>query len=259
MNFTTYGAWPPVTFLTGPTQSFRGQCINKSLFKFIVILLCKTYSTTLRKHPVTSSYTLQLININIYKEKGPSTESLCRSRQKVTAVTWPLVTYFTVVGVDIYPARVMCPWAWQRSKSPWSLALTVTDNQSEGRWAGIYPARAMCPWAWQCSKKTLELSSHRDRQPEWGASGWTLSRQSDVSLGLAMLEKPLELSFHRDRQPERGASGVMRFWACQRSKKPLELSSHRDWQPERGALGWNLPCQGDVSVGLATLEKAPGA
>ncbi len=53
--------------------------------------------------------------------------------------------------------------------------------------------------------------------------------------------------------------GVMRFWACQRSKKPLELSSHRDRQPERGALGWNLPRQGDVSLGLAKLEKAPGA
>ncbi len=65
----------------GPTQAFRGQCINKSLFKFIIVLLCKTYSTTLRKRPVTSSYTLQLININIYKEKGPSTESLYKSRQ----------------------------------------------------------------------------------------------------------------------------------------------------------------------------------
>ncbi len=57
VNFTTYGAWPPVTYLTyltGPTQAFRGQCINNSLFKFIIILLCKTYSTTLKKHPVTS-------------------------------------------------------------------------------------------------------------------------------------------------------------------------------------------------------------
>ncbi len=33
----------------GPTQAFRGQCINKSLFKFIVIYLCKTYSSTLRR------------------------------------------------------------------------------------------------------------------------------------------------------------------------------------------------------------------
>ncbi len=52
VNFTTYGAWPPVTYLTyltGPTQAFRGQCINKSLFKFIVIYLCKTYSSTLRR------------------------------------------------------------------------------------------------------------------------------------------------------------------------------------------------------------------
>ncbi len=39
----------------------------------------------------------------------------------------------------LHPARVMCPWAWQRSKSPWSLALIVTDNQSEGRRGGIYP------------------------------------------------------------------------------------------------------------------------
>ncbi len=81
MIYTTYGALPPVTFFTGPPQAFRGQCINKSLFKFIIILLCKTYSTTLRKHPVSSLYTLQLININIYSEKAPSTESLCRSRQ----------------------------------------------------------------------------------------------------------------------------------------------------------------------------------
>ncbi len=66
----------------------------------------------------------------------------------------------------LYPARVMCPWAWQRSKSPWSLALTLTDNQSEVRRGGLCPARVMCPWAWQCSEKTLELSSHRDRQPE---------------------------------------------------------------------------------------------
>ncbi len=37
----------------------------------------------------------------------------------------------------------MCPWAWQRSKSPWSLALIVTDNQSEGRRGGIYPVGVM--------------------------------------------------------------------------------------------------------------------
>ncbi len=66
----------------------------------------------------------------------------------------------------LHPARVMCPWAWQRSKSPWSLALIVTDNQSEGRRGGIYPVGVMRFWAWQRSKKPLELSSHRDRQPE---------------------------------------------------------------------------------------------
>ncbi len=66
----------------------------------------------------------------------------------------------------IYPVGVMRFWAWQRSKSPRSLALTVTDNQSEGRRGGLYPARVVCIWAWQRSKKPLELSSHRDRQPE---------------------------------------------------------------------------------------------
>ncbi len=49
----------------------------------------------------------------------------------------------------LYPARVVCIWAWQRSKSPWSLALIVTDNQSQGRRGGLYPARVMCPWAWK--------------------------------------------------------------------------------------------------------------
>ncbi len=108
----------------------------------------------------------------------------------------------------LYPARVICPWAWQRSKSPWSLALIVTDNQSEGRWGRLDPARVMRFWAWQRTKKPLQLSSHRDRQPERGALGWNLLYQGDVSLGLATLEKPLQLSSHRDRQPERGALGV---------------------------------------------------
>ncbi len=49
-------------------------------------------------------------------------------------------------------------WAWQRSKSPWSLALIVTDNQSEGRRGGLYPARVMCPWAWQRSKSPWSLA-----------------------------------------------------------------------------------------------------
>ncbi len=96
----------------------------------------------------------------------------------------------------------MCPWACQRSKSPWSLDLILTDNQSEGHRGGLYP------------------------------------RQSDVSLGLATLESPWSLALIvTDNQSEgrRGGIypvGVMRFWACQRSKKPLELSSHCDRQPE---------------------------
>ncbi len=57
----------------------------------------------------------------------------------------------------INPARVVCKWAWQRSKSPCSLALIVTDNHSEGRWGGINPARVVCKWAWQRSKSPCEL------------------------------------------------------------------------------------------------------
>ncbi len=65
----------------------------------------------------------------------------------------------------LYPARVVCVWAWQRSKSPWSLALTVTDNRVRGVGVDFTPP-GWCVWAWQRSKKPLELSSHRDRQPE---------------------------------------------------------------------------------------------
>ncbi len=167
----------------------------------------------------------------------------------------------------IYPARVMCIWAWQRSKRPWSLALILTDNQSEGCCAGIYPVGVMRFWACQRMKKPLQLSSHRDRQPEWGASGWTLPRQSHVSLGLATLEKTLELSSHCDRQPEWGVLGWNlprrgdAFLGLATLEKPpgLELSSHRDRQPERGVLCWNLPRRGDAFLGLSTHEKAPAA
>ncbi len=92
----------------------------------------------------------------------------------------------------------MCPWAWQRSKSPWSLALTVTDNQSEWRRGGIYPVGVMRFWAWQRSKSPWSLAlTVTDNQSE-GRRGGTLPCQSDVSLGLATLEKPQELSSHPD-------------------------------------------------------------
>ncbi len=158
---------------------------------------------------------------------------------------------------------VMRFWAWQRSKSPWSLALIVTDNQSEGRRGGLYPARVMS-LGLAMLEKPMELSSHPDRQPEWGASGWTLPSQGGVSLGLATLEKPLELSSHRDRQPEWGASG----WTLPRQsdvslglatlKKPLELSSHRDRQPEWGASGWKYPV-GVISFWACQRSKKRGA
>ncbi len=82
----------------------------------------------------------------------------------------------------------------------------------------------MCPWAWQRSKKPLELSSHRDRQPERGASGWN---------------PPV---------------GVMRFWACQRSKSPRSLALIlTDNQSEGRRVDFTR--QGGVYLGLATLEK----
>jgi len=91
----------------------------------------------------------------------------------------------------IYPVGVMLFWACQRTKRPWSLALIVTDNQSEGCWAEIYPVGVMRFWACQRTKKPLRLGSHPDRQPERGALGWNLPRQGGVYLGLATLEKPL--------------------------------------------------------------------
>ncbi len=142
---------------------------------------------------------------------------------------WPLVTYFTVVGVDFYPARVMCPWAWQRSKKP------------------------------------LELSSHRDRQPERGASGWNPPRRGDTFLGLSTLEKPQELSSHPDWQPEWGASG----WTLPRQggvylglamlEKPLALKLS-PWPTNRvRGVGVDFTPPGWCVSGPGTLEKAPGA
>ncbi len=76
----------------------------------------------------------------------------------------------------------------------------MTDNQSEGHRGGIHPVGVMRFWACQRSKSPRSLAltvtdKERGRR-------WTLPRQGGVYLGLATLEKPLELSSHRDRQPE---------------------------------------------------------
>ncbi len=166
----------------------------------------------------------------------------------------------------IYPASVMCIWAWQRSKRPWSLAPIVTDNQSEGCCAGIYPVGVMRFWACQRMKKPLQLSSHRDRQPEWGVLCWNLPRQGwCVSGPVNAWKSPCSLALIVTDNQSEGRWGrldparVVCLWAWKRSKKPLQLSSHRDRQPEWGALGQTRPRQGGVSLGLKTLEKAPAA
>ncbi len=153
--------------------------------------------------------------------------------------------------------------AW---KSPCSFALIVTDNQSEGRWGRLDPARVVCLWAWKRSKKPLELSSHPDRQPERGVLCWNLPRRGDAFLGLSTHEKaPCSLALIVTDNQSEGRWGrldparVVCLWAWKRSKKPLQLSSHPDRQPERGALGQTRPRQGSVSLGLKTLEKAPAA
>ncbi|KAF4094634.1 hypothetical protein G5714_024565 [Onychostoma macrolepis] len=74
--------------------------------------------------------------------------------------------------------RVRCP-PHQRDvclglaspKSPWSLAFTVTDKQSKGRWGSAHPTSETCFWAWRRSKKPLELSCDRYREPDQGALG----------------------------------------------------------------------------------------
>ncbi len=71
----------PVTYLTGPPQAFRGQCINRSYFIATMILLSNTYSTLLWKHPPAVSCTSELVKwLNLHKN-ALSTESLWRSRQ----------------------------------------------------------------------------------------------------------------------------------------------------------------------------------
>ncbi len=55
---------------------------------------------------------------------------------------------------------------WARSLPSRSSALIVTDNQSKWRWGTLDPARVMCFWAWHRSKKPLELRFHRYREPE---------------------------------------------------------------------------------------------
>ncbi len=101
-------------------------------------------------------------------------------------------------------------WACQRTKRPWSLALIVTDNQSEGCWAEIYPVGVMRFWACQRTKKPLRLGSHPDRQPERGA------------LGL-----------------ESTPPGWCVIWAWQRSKSPCELRhlSLQNLSPQKYTFG----------------------
>ncbi len=65
------------------------------------------------------------------------------------------------VGVEWTPPGRSVSGPGIARKSPWSLDFIVTENQSKGRWGGLDPARVMCLWAWHRSKKPLELSFHR--------------------------------------------------------------------------------------------------
>ncbi|KAF4094584.1 hypothetical protein G5714_024695 [Onychostoma macrolepis] len=67
-------------------------------------------------------------------------------------------------------------------KSPWSLAVTVTENRTKGRWGSAHPTRETCLWAWRRSKKPLELSCDRYREPDQGALGQCPPRQGDLPL-----------------------------------------------------------------------------
>ncbi len=182
-------------------------------------------------------------------------------------------------GLD--PARVMCLWAWHRSKkplelsfhrygepsipgvrgrgvvqtppglsvsgpgiarkSPWSLDFIVTENQSKGRWGGLDPARVMCLWAWHRSKKPLELSFHRYGEPSIPGvrgrgvvptppgrrvSGHGVARKSPWSLDFIVTENQ-----SKGRWGGLDPARVMCLWAWHRSKKPLELSFHRYGEP----------------------------
>ncbi len=145
----------------------------------------------------------------------------------------------------IYPARVVCKWAWQRSKSPWSLALIVTDNQSEGCWAGIYPVGVMRFWACQRSKSPCSLAPIvTDNQSEgrWGGINpagvvckWAWQRsKSPCSLALIVTDNHSE-----GRWGGINPARVVCKWAWQRSKSPCELRhlSLQNLSPQKYTFG----------------------
>ncbi|KAF4094586.1 hypothetical protein G5714_024686 [Onychostoma macrolepis] len=148
------------------------------------------------------------------------------------------------------PAREACLWAWRRSKSPWSLAVTVTENRTKGRWGSAHPTSETahptsetCFWAWRRSKKPLELSCDRYENRTKGAgvvptpparrvSGPGVARKSRWSLAFTVTDKQ-----SKGRWGSAHPTSETCFWAWRRSKKPLELSCDRYREPDQGALG----------------------
>ncbi|KAF4094605.1 hypothetical protein G5714_024654 [Onychostoma macrolepis] len=151
-------------------------------------------------------------------------------------------------------------------KSPWSLAVTVTRTGPR-RWGSAHPPgrRVSGPGVARKSPWSLAFIVRENRQFLEGAgvvptppgrrvSGPGVARKSPWSLAVTVTENRTKGRWG-SAHPTRETC----LWAWRRSKKPLELSCDRYREPDQGALGQCPPRQGDVSLGLASLEKAPGA
>ncbi len=184
----------------------------------------------------------------------------------------------------------------------WSLALILTDNQSEGRWGGINPARVVCKWAWQRSKSPCELRhlSLQNLSPQKYTFGKIATpRQNGSSYRAHLQDRGRIRNSPEDGVPSPARPGTSkrvvlmakartgylvvffgrnspRVWAktvgservshrrTRLSPKDPGASSPplvnpRQIPPGSAGLGWTLPRQSDVYLGLATLEKAPAA
>ncbi|KAF4094578.1 hypothetical protein G5714_024710 [Onychostoma macrolepis] len=137
-------------------------------------------------------------------------------------------------------------------KSPWSLAVTVTENRTKGRWGSAHPARETCLWAWRRSKKPLELSCDRYREPDQGALGQCPPRQGDVSLGLASLEKAPGAPLFKRSKPKSTKSHVQSFPDGTSNQLPLT-------DPPPGSRSNPEPTRGRGAVpGLPRRLRHPG-
>ncbi|KAF4094532.1 hypothetical protein G5714_024549 [Onychostoma macrolepis] len=107
-------------------------------------------------------------------------------------------------------------------EKPLSLAFTVTDKRSKGRWGSAHPPARRVSWPGIArKKKPLELSCDRYREPDQGALGQCPPRQGDVSLGLASLKKVPGAPLFNLSKPKSTKSHVQSFPDGTSNRLPL--------------------------------------